>query len=170
MPIICLLFMSVNVATGHAPSNLRLTYDGEVLQASFTHEVDNPAVHYISRVEVKAEGIGTLLQREYTSQPTRDIFTYNFSIALPPGSIVRVKADCNIGGRIQQEISVPIPPTSLSQTTIGTFETPAETEIGRTTPPPVVTPTTTAAPGFLSVVPLLATALAGLAFVRRRSN
>lgn len=166
LPILCLMLMSIAAVQAHAPSELLLSYDGGVLQARFTHEVDNPAVHYIRRVEV--EGAGTPLQREfeYTSQPSRDVFTYSYPIALPSGSIIRVKAECSIGGQIQREFLVP----SSDQTTSVTTPVPAETPTAVTSATQTVTPTTTVAPGFGWSVAALASVIAVLAIFLIRSR
>ena len=172
--VIILMVMVVIAPVGaHAPSNLVLSYDPAVgeLQATFTHLVDNPAVHYVHRVEVEVEGGPDLLQQEYTSQPTPDTFTYTYPIQVPPGTLLRVKGECSIGGEIRRELMVVVAPTDTPTIPpAGTIQTspPGATPsvpVTGTTPPQTVPPTQS--PGFGLLVAALALGAVGILILRK---
>jgi hypothetical protein len=164
--VISLMVMVVIAPVGaHSPSNLVLSYDpaaGE-LQATFTHQVDNPAVHYVHRVEVEVEGGPDLLQQEYTSQPALDTFTYTYPVQVPPGTLLRVKGECSIGGEIRRELMVVAAPTDTP--TIPPAGTTPSVPVTGTTPPQTVSPTQS--PGFGLLTAALALGAAGMLILRK---
>ena len=94
-------------ATAHSPSTLAVTYDRGpgILRVAIVHPVEKPATHYV--LEVGVESGDLVLPREsYTSQPSRDIFAYDYRLPLQPGESVQVTARCNTGGAITREYTV----------------------------------------------------------------
>ena len=154
---VLILMIATAPVAAHAPANLVLSYDpveGE-LQATFTHTVADPSTHYIKKVWVEVEGGPDLLEQEYASQPTTSTFTYTYPLEITPGTTIRVRGECNIGGEVRKSLLVgaePIP--------------------GETTPPPTPSPitspppTTKEAAGF--TFPLVGIALAAVAAILLR--
>lgn len=146
-------------ASAHMPSELDLSYDpvAEELRVIFTHAVVNPATHYVREVEVDVVGGARLLEREYTSQPTANTFTYTYPLVIAAGTQVMVKGECNLGGEISRTLFIGEVTTT---TTTTPMETDTPTVMTTATIPP---PTTTQAPGFVFLATILVlVAVAGI--------
>ncbi|MCQ8893097.1 MAG: hypothetical protein NQU46_00450 [Methanolinea sp.] len=94
--------------SAHSPSGMDIGFDpvSGTLRVTLTHAVDDPAVHYVSEVEVARKG--EIIQKAaYFSQPTGDTFSYQYLLPLSPGETVRVTARCNIGGSLSREYTLP---------------------------------------------------------------
>lgn len=105
---ILLLFTVSGHVSAHSPSGMDIRYDSTAgsLTVTLTHIVDNPGVHYVNEVEVTRKG--EILQRvSYSSQPSRDTFSYRYPLVLSAGDTVRVTARCNIGGSMSNEYTLP---------------------------------------------------------------
>jgi PGF-CTERM motif len=85
--------------TAHAPSTLNLSYNIQTqeLNVTITHQVANPTTHYISKVEIKKNGV-TYNTTEYTEQPDPTSFTYSFPVNATVGDTLEVIASCIQGG------------------------------------------------------------------------
>lgn len=89
------------------PSNMVLKYnlDTQTLNVTITHSVSNPLTHYIIEVLISLNGL-QVLNQSYTSQPTSNIFTYNYIIAATQGDTFEVTAICNQVGSITRSITI----------------------------------------------------------------
>jgi hypothetical protein len=163
---VLILMIAAAPVAAHAPANLVLSYDPveSELQATFTHTVADPSTHYIKKVWVEVEEASDLvgredytllLEQEYASQPTTSTFTYTYPLEITPGTTIRLRGECNIGGEVRRSLLIgaePIP--------------------GETTPPPTPSPitspppTTKEAAGF--TFPLVGIALAAVAAILLR--
>lgn len=116
---IFLLGVTVPVlVSAHAPSAMQLEYDNssQTLQVIVTHNVSDPATHYVYRIQITING-ANLITEEYEGQPTDSQFTYTFQIPASPGDVIEVTAECNLGGSITERLDV------------GRTTTAAETEV-----------------------------------------
>ena len=165
------LVTAVAPVAAHAPANLVLSYDSVEgdLQATFTHTVADPSTHYIKKVRVEVEGGPDLLEQEYTSQPTTSTFTYTYPLEIPPGTTIRVRAECNIGGEIERDLLIggeqtPVETTATSPVTPTSSPSATPTI---TTPVTTIPPTTEEAAGFTFPLVCLALAAATAMLCRR---
>ncbi len=134
--IVAVSLILVCPAAATPPSAMSVSYQeiAKELSVTITHQTANPQVHYIKEVLITING-NTVTDAAYTSQPTRDTFTYTYPIVTRPGDEITVTATCVLGG-------------SLSRTLYNTGTI-------ATTPPPASIPTRKAAAG---LAPLLGAA------------
>ncbi|MCK9591791.1 MAG: hypothetical protein M0Q91_07270 [Methanoregula sp.] len=107
-------------AGAHTPSDVEVRYNelsGE-LAVTISHQVDNPATHYVKEVTIR-QGTTVISVLSYTSQPDRSTFTYTFNLPQLKGSIgeIIVDAQCNqFGSRsgtlILTKTQLPYTPTT----------------------------------------------------------
>ncbi len=77
--LLVVLTLLCGSAAAHSPGDVEVKYNeltGE-LAVTITHQVENPATHYVKQVTVW-QGTTVLADTSYTSQPDRSSFTYNF--------------------------------------------------------------------------------------------
>jgi hypothetical protein len=103
-----LLFAVPGHVSAHSPSGMDIGYDSDAgsLAVTLTHIVDNPGVHYVSEVEIARKG-DILQEVSYSSQPSRDTFSYRYPLVLSAGDTVRVTTCCSIGGSMSKEYTLP---------------------------------------------------------------
>lgn len=97
-------------AMAHAPQDIDVVYDPvtEKLYVTITHPVDDPATHYINKVQVKHNG-HVISDPDYKSQPTKDTFTYTYDLRASPPDIFWVYATCSRGGTMEKKYEIPYP-------------------------------------------------------------
>jgi hypothetical protein len=97
---------SIN-ARGHSPDAMTLNYNSntQTLSVTITHTVGDNSSHYIQSVVVTVNGSMEISQ-VYTSQPTLNSFSYNFSVAANTGARIQGLATCNQGGSVSACIIV----------------------------------------------------------------
>jgi hypothetical protein len=117
------------------PSDITVNYDKTTSQISvtITHVTPDPTTHYIRNVKINING-RVVIDRDYTSQPTKDTFTYTYPVPVNAGDTVRVTATCNLAGSGEKVIEIPTPSSTSAP-------------VLQSTPAPL--PTTKAAPGLL---------------------
>ena len=95
------------VVLAHKPSNIDLEYDlkNQKLTSIITHITPNINSHYIYKVKVYRNDI-IVNDNEYTSQPTDDTFELTFNVNAEEGDILKVLAECNIGGSDEKTITI----------------------------------------------------------------
>jgi hypothetical protein len=148
--VICFLALTAlsGYALAHTPSGVSVSYDETTgdLGVAITHQVDDPATHYVKHVTVR-QGTTVLIDQSYTSQPDISPFTYRYNLPQLKGSSgeIRVDVECSIFGS-----------RSGTLTLIGT---PASGTPGSAAPAP------TKAPG-CAVVAFLAVGLVATRFMR----
>jgi len=137
-------------AFAHPPSDVMLSYNENTgdLAVTISHQVDNPATHYVKRVTVR-EGSTVLIDQAYTSQPDKTAFTYTYNLPHLKGAAgeITAGAECSIGG--SRSGTLYLTGTTVSGTPASTARDPTQ------------------APG-CSVVALVALGFAALS-VRRKS-
>lgn len=101
-------FLLVVPATAHAPQDIDVVYDPvtEKLYVTITHPVDDPAAHYINKVQVKHNG-HVISDPDYKSQPTKDTFTYTYDLRASPPDIFWVLVTCSRGGTLEEKYEIP---------------------------------------------------------------
>jgi hypothetical protein len=102
-----LLFMLALPAAAHTPAQVSLTYDiqNQSLNVTTTHQVSNPASHYVFKIAVQKNGT-QVLAKEYTSQPKSGTFSYNYPINATKGDVLKATTFCSIAGSRSAEITV----------------------------------------------------------------
>jgi hypothetical protein len=87
---------------------MSVSFDGtsHELTVSITHASVNPQMHYIKEVNIRING-QTANDVFYTSQPTKDTFTYTFPLQPAPGDTVEVNAICSLSGSTTRTLIVP---------------------------------------------------------------
>ena len=98
--IIALTVLS-GYALAHTPAGVDVSYDEKSgdLPVAITHQVDDPATHYVKHVTVR-QGTTVLIDKSYTSQPDKSTFTYRYNLPQLKGSSgeIRVDVECNLIG------------------------------------------------------------------------
>lgn len=105
--IIALCFSAIP-AGAHSPSDMSLAYNetaGE-LAVTITHQVADPATHFVKEVRVSIDG-NMVENSAYTSQPAATTFTYTYPLQVPAGSRIDVQAPCILGGALTRTLQVP---------------------------------------------------------------
>ncbi len=100
------ILFSTNIKA-HSPSDMKIIYNYETkkIDATITHQVPNPEVHYVYKIEVR---INDELYKtfNYTSQPG-STFTYSlYEIEANLNDSIEVKALCNQVGQITKQLIV----------------------------------------------------------------
>lgn len=95
------------VVSGHAPTQMELDYelDDQLLFVTITHSTPTPSSHYVEAIIVYRNDI-PIIEEEYDDQPSRQTFTYEFSIYAVDGDVLKAWAECNIGGDLEEEITI----------------------------------------------------------------
>jgi hypothetical protein len=163
--LILVFCLFVIPAGAHSPSTMSLAYNetaGE-LAVTITHQVIDPATHYVREVVVRVDG-QTVKTTPYTSQPSPTTFTYSYPLQVQAGNSVKVDASCSQGGSITHTLvvpgspnSAPVVPQSTASTPVvsgSTMSTPVVTGSAGSAPvaPDLQVPTTKAAAGVLPVL------------------
>lgn len=101
-----LTIMAASVSA-HPARDLNLTYNQTSgnLTAIFTHEVADPTTHFIEFVTIILDNEETLVE-EYTSQPTVEIFTYEYPLNATPQTEIELVAECAWGGTLRKSLIV----------------------------------------------------------------
>jgi hypothetical protein len=104
-------------AIANPPDSVDLLYDldEQILYVTITHETLDPNSHYIYKIDIEKNSV-LYLSEQYTSQPTPDTFTYNYSVEAEVGDELKVTAFCSLFGSLSNTIIVtgdnipPLPP------------------------------------------------------------
>jgi hypothetical protein len=123
--ILALAFLLVNPVAATPPTAVDLAYSDVTgqLNVTITHPVPNPDAHYIKNVMVKVND-DVVINRDYTSQPTRDTFTYTYALPLKPGDTVRVTATCVLFGSLTETLVIPEPVSATASQAAAPAATP----------------------------------------------
>ncbi len=95
-------------SAAHSPKEVVLTYDQakQTLEVRITHPSQNPAAHYIKKVEFKKND-QTISATEYQSQPEKTTFVYSYPLDAAPGDVIEVKATCSYFGSKTEKLTAP---------------------------------------------------------------
>jgi hypothetical protein len=106
-------------ALAHTPAGVAVSYDESTgdLGVAITHQVDDPATHYVKHVTVR-QGTTVLIGKSYASQPDKSAFTYRYNLPQLKGSSgeITVDVECNIFGSRSGTLMLTrtqVPPDSL---------------------------------------------------------
>lgn len=102
-----LLLLGSLSAQAHPPSQVGLSYDlaNQSLTVSVSHQVSDPARHYINRIVI-SKNSSEILARDYSSQPTVSSFSYDYQINASAGDMISATAYCVIAGSRSAQIRV----------------------------------------------------------------
>ncbi len=106
--LVCFFILSVSLVYAHPPSNITITFDSKtkMLTAVITHQVSNPATHYIYKVDVGLNG-KEIISQQISRQDNNNAQTVSYFIPdAKPGDSLSVEGYCNISGKLEKEISV----------------------------------------------------------------
>jgi hypothetical protein len=101
--VICILALTAlsGYALAHTPAGVAVSFDETTadLSVAVTHQVDDPATHYVKHVTVR-QGTTVLIDQSYSSQPEKSAFTYRYNLPQLKGSSGEIKVDveCNVFG------------------------------------------------------------------------
>ncbi len=107
------VLLSVSMTTNvwaHPPQDMELAYDLDESELTVTiaHLTPAPGVHYIERIEIRLNG-ELVLAEDYDSQPSNEVFVYNYTVEAEIGDEIEVTAVCNIQGAIVRSLIVEDP-------------------------------------------------------------
>ncbi len=107
--ILFILGLVVNsyCVSGHPASNVDLKYDfdNQKLNITISHITDDTNTHYIEKVEIYKNGV-TIIEEDYTSQPSSNTFTLSFDVSTNDGDVLKVETECSISGKTEDSITV----------------------------------------------------------------
>jgi hypothetical protein len=101
--VFCIIALAAlsGYALAHPPSDVTVSYNENTgdLTVTISHQVDNPATHYVKHVTV-LQGSKVLIDQTYTSQPDKTAFTYTYNIPQLKGTSEEITAvaECSIAG------------------------------------------------------------------------
>jgi hypothetical protein len=147
--VVCLLTVP---ASAHAPTAMNISFDPATakIYVTITHPVDDPATHYLSRVQVKLNG-DVISDPDYKSQPAKDTFTLTYDVNAHSGDEVWVTATCVRGGVLEKTYNVPEPVRVVTSAQVpSTYQTQA---------PATVPPATRSPAGLVPVLGAVAAVL-----------
>ncbi|MFQ5832080.1 MAG: hypothetical protein ACE5H4_05225 [Candidatus Thorarchaeota archaeon] len=107
--------------TAHAPSNMTLLYDwnSQELTVTISHTVGDPNSHYIENITVFKNDV-KFTSSLYTNQESSFTASDTFVVAATDGDVLRVWAECVLGGINQRTLTVSEPATETTTTTTTT--------------------------------------------------
>ncbi|MFA5271650.1 MAG: hypothetical protein WC412_04840 [Candidatus Omnitrophota bacterium] len=98
-------FLYVFEAFGHPPQKIDITQSDKTINIVVTHNVKDPATHYIKLIEVVLNG-KKIIDQEFSLQ-TANFQKATYSIPdLKKGDILEVDADCNQFGDLKEKIKI----------------------------------------------------------------
>ena len=104
------LLLALLPAPGGAnpPKEVVLSYDQakHALEVRITHPSQNPAAHYIKKVELKKND-QTISATEYQSQPGQETFAYVYPVEIGPADVLEVKVTCSFFGSKTEKLTAP---------------------------------------------------------------
>ena len=115
--VLCILALTAlsGYALAHTPAGVAVSYDETTgdLGVTITHQVDDPATHYVKHVTVR-QGTTVLIDQSYTSQPDKSAFTYRYNLPQLKGSSgeIRVDVECSIFGTRSGTLTLGVTPAS----------------------------------------------------------
>ena len=89
------------------PKEVVLSYDQakHTLEVRITHPSQNPAAHYIKKVELKKND-RTISATEYQSQPGQATFAYVYPVEIGAGDVLEVKVTCSVFGSKTEKLDM----------------------------------------------------------------
>lgn len=107
MIIFSLILVLPEATRGHPPTEMTLEYDidDNILSVTITHNTPTPSSHYVETLIIYRNDI-SVIEESYEDQPERQTFTYEFDVFAVDSDVLRAYAECNIGGDIENEITV----------------------------------------------------------------
>jgi hypothetical protein len=97
-----------SMAWAHPPQDIKISYDAttKILTAVILHNVNNPANHYIAKVDVGRNG-REIIEHEISRQDNNSTQTVAYLIPdAAPGDILSVEGYCSISGKLKKEIKI----------------------------------------------------------------
>lgn len=105
-----LVLAGVAVAYAHPPSDIAITFDPntKILRAVIAHNTNNPAGHYISKVDVGING-KEVIEHSISREDNNESQTVSYFIPdAKDGDVISVEGYCSISGKLKKEIKVTV--------------------------------------------------------------
>jgi desulfoferrodoxin (superoxide reductase-like protein) len=103
------VLLAAQAAWAHPPAKIDIVYDaeGKVLAAVVTHPVDNPAAHFIRKINVSLNG-EEIIRHEISRQDSANTQTVTYRVPdAKSGDTISVEAYCNLDGKLGKDVTVP---------------------------------------------------------------
>jgi desulfoferrodoxin (superoxide reductase-like protein) len=112
MRITIFVFIALLIAAqpvfAHPPTKIEISFDRQtrIVTATITHPVENPATHYIGKVDVALNG-AEIIEQQISRQDNADTQSVSYRVAdANPGDTISVEGYCNISGEKEEAIKV----------------------------------------------------------------
>jgi len=99
---------AVSKAYAHPPSDIRISFDWEtrILKAVIIHNTNNPASHYIRKIDVGLNG-KEIIEHEISREDNNESQTVSYLIPdVKENDVLSVEGYCSISGKLKKEITV----------------------------------------------------------------
>ena len=93
-------------AYAHPPSDIKITFDPEtkILSAVITHDVSNPATHFIKKVDVSLNG-QEIIEQMISRQDNFNTQAVSYLIPdFKEGDLLAVEGYCSISGKLEKQL------------------------------------------------------------------
>lgn len=104
--LLCFTVLMFSVAYAHPPSEIIISYNPstKILKAVIIHNVSNPGVHFIKKVDVGLNG-KEVIEHVISRQDNNDSQTVSYYIPdASVGDTLSVEGYCSISGKLKKEI------------------------------------------------------------------
>lgn len=103
-----ILFLSgvVMNAYAHPPSDIKMTFDPatKMLEAVIMHDVNDPAKHFINKVDVGLNG-KEIISQALSQQDNKESQTVRYLVPdVKAGDSLSVEGYCNLVGKLEKEL------------------------------------------------------------------
>lgn len=105
--IALLLILLPALAAAHSPQEIVLAYDQtqRMLEVRITHNVSDPAQHFVSSVEIKKDG-KTISRHAYRNQPGMKTVVYSYPLDPFPDGMIEVTVTCSVSGSASEKLDM----------------------------------------------------------------
>ena len=127
-----LLFIGALVPSvaANPPQSVTVEYDAVAGQLNVTiaHASLDTSTHYIAQVVIEKNSVVNIT-RDYTSQPTNDVFTYTYDISAVDGDVLKATAKCSLFGEGSASLTVSTAPPPDLINPLVTIGSPANLQV-----------------------------------------
>jgi desulfoferrodoxin (superoxide reductase-like protein) len=106
--IVFLILGMTRLGYCHPPSDIIITFDKgtKIVKAVIQHNVQNPAKHFIYKVDVSVNGNG-IIEHKISQQDNNENQTVEYKLPdVKEGDTIGVEGYCNISGALEKEIKI----------------------------------------------------------------
>ncbi len=95
-------------AYAHPPSDIKITFDSQskILTAVITHDIKDPAKHFINKVDVGLNG-REIISQSISRQDNNTSQTVSYLVPdVKAGDTLSAEGYCNISGKLEKELRI----------------------------------------------------------------